>query len=297
MGVNEKDPKIYVLILNYNSAEETICLYKNLTACVDGCLNILIIDNDSKEDDQHQLKENIPAENLIFNKINLGYAGGNNIGIEIALNEKANYVWILNPDVRVEKESLSLLIETLENDSSLAAVGPRIIQRENPNKIFSDGEKIKMDEKGVTSHKNHNLEVARASKGIDYEIDYIAGSSILLNCEAIREIGKLPEDYFLYFEETDWCFKAQKNNWKLAINSNSVVYNLTSIKSSMFHYYFTRNKLVFCKKYHPNYRKVRNYYLQDLLKEIVFKAKGKYLKPYFYSRLKGVISGIIKTSL
>jgi hypothetical protein len=289
--------KVYALILNYNSADDSIYLFKNLKEKQSEYLTVLVIDNNSIEIDSCKLRENIPPENLIFNKKNLGYAAGNNVGIALALKANANYVWILNPDVRVEKDSLSLLIETFENDSTLAAVGPRIIQRENLEKIFSDGEKIEMDEKTVTSHKNHNLEVARAAKGIDYEIDYIAGSSILLNCEAIREIGKLPEEYFLYFEETDWCFNAQKYNWKLAINSNSVVYNLTSIKSSIFYFYFMRNKLIFCKKYHPNYRKVRNYYFQDLIKEIVFRTKGKYLKPYFYSRLKGVISGIIKNSL
>ena len=289
--------KTYAVILNYNSANDSIALFKSLNEQGHRGLHILVIDNNSKDVDKRKLTENIPGANLIWNRKNLGYAAGNNLGIELALKAHADYIWILNPDIRVEKDALSILVETLEKDRNLAAVGPRIIQRENPGKIFSDGEKMIMDETASTLHKNHNLKVGELSTGLDYDIDYIAGSSMLLNSQAIRELGKLPEDYFLYFEETDWCFNARKNNWKLAINSNAEVYNLTSIKTSVFHFYFMRNRLIFCKKYHPDFKKVRNYYLKEILDEISMKFKGKYLRPYFKSRSKGLISGLIKTGL
>jgi len=288
--------KTYAIILNYNSASESVALFKNLEEQHYRYLKILVIDNNSIEEDQRQLKENIPVGNLIFNKINLGYAGGNNIGIEFALNEKAKYVWVLNPDIRVESRTLPILLKTISADKTLAAIGPRIVHRNNPGKIFSDGEMLVMDEKCSTYHKNHNLEVALAPKSIDYDIDYIAGSSILLNCQAIREIGKFPEEYFLYFEETDWCFRAHKNKWKLAVNSHAEVYNLTSIKSAVFNYYFMRNKLIFSKKYHPYFRKVRNYYIKELIGEVGYRFRGNYFKPFFKSRVKGLISGIINTN-
>lgn len=288
--------KVYAVILNYNSADDSIALFKNLKEKQPDYLTVLVIDNNSIEADQLKLKENIPVGNLIFNNTNLGYAGGNNVGIEVALKSNANYVWILNPDVRVEKDSLALLVETMRNDKSLAAVGPRIIQRENPDRIFSDGEKMIMDEKVTTYHKNHNQQVAALPKGIDYDVDYIAGSSILLNVKAIKEIGKLPEDYFLYFEETDWCFKAKQLNWDLAINTNSEVYNLTSLKTSVFNYYFMRNRLIFSRKYHPDYKKVRKYYIKEIISEIMARFKGKYFKPYFNNRAHGLVLGLLKTS-
>ncbi len=286
----------YAIILNYNSASDSVDLFENLEQQHCKYLRILVIDNNSSEEDQLQLKENIPARNLIFNDKNLGYAGGNNIGIEIALNEKADYVWILNPDIRINNQSLPILLKTISEDKTLAAIGPRIIQRNNPNKIFTDGEMLVMNKKCSTIQKNYNLEVSRVPKNIDYDIDYIDGSSILLNCEAIKEIGKLPEEYFLYFEETDWCFRARKHNFRLAVNSNASVYNLTSLKKSVFHYYFMRNRLIFSKKYHPDFIKVRNYYVKELLGEVGYRLKGKYFKPFFKSRVKGLVSGIIKTS-
>lgn len=293
--MNNNQLKVYALILNYNCSSESIALFKNLEDQHYKNLRILVIDNNSSEEEQLQLKENIPSENLILNKINLGYAGGNNIGIEIALSESADYVWILNPDIRVESQTLPILLKTISADKTLAAVGPRIIQRNKKDRIFTDGEKLVLDEKCSTIQKNYNLLVAIVPKKIDYDIDYIDGSSILLNCQAIQKLGVIPEEYFLYFEETDWCFNARKNNWKLAVNSNSNVYNLTSIKNSVFHYYFMRNKLIFSKKYHPEFKKVRNYYVKELLKEIALRFRGNYCKPFIKSRVKGLISGLIKT--
>lgn len=290
-------PQIFALILNYNCSGESILLFRQLTELKFDSLHILVIDNCSSLLDRRNLEENVPALNLVMNKKNLGYAAGNNLGIDIALNAKADYIWVLNPDIRVNRQTLPILLKTISEDKTLAAVGPRIIHRNNTEKIFSDGEMLVMDRKCSTFQKNYNLEILQVPKNIDYNIDYINGSSILLNCKAIREIGKFPEEYFLYFEETDWCFKAHKNNWRLAVNSNASVYNLTSVKKSVFHYYFMRNKLIFSKKYHPEFKKVRNYYIKEVLREVSNRFKGKYLRPFFKSRVKGLISGIVNTSL
>lgn len=287
---------IYAIILNYNSAEESIALYDNLKEGGYGNLNILVIDNASKAADRSQLKQNIPTNALIFNEKNIGYAGGNNVGIEVALIKNADYIWLLNPDIRVKNNTLSILLETALADVSLAAVGSRIIHRTNPSTIFSDGELLLMDEKCSTIHKNSHREVIDVPGGIDYKIDYIDGSCILLNANAINDIGKLSEEYFLYFEETDWCFRARNRKWKLAINSNASVYNLTSVKTDVFHYYFSRNKLIFSKKFHSNFNEVRSYYVKEIMKEFLNRFKGKYFKPYYKSRLKGLLVGILKTA-
>ncbi|MFD2517937.1 glycosyltransferase family 2 protein [Salinimicrobium flavum] len=295
-SVDPKWFKVFAVILNYNSAKESITLFKNLEEQNYKFLEILVIDNDSSESDQFELKENIPSESLIINNKNLGYAGGNNIGIEIALNKKADYVWVLNPDIRVNDQTLPILLKTISEDETLAAVGPRIIHRCNTLKIFSDGEMLVMDKKCSTTQKNYNRIISEIPKTIDYQIDYINGSSILLNCIALRDIGKFPEKYFLYFEETDWCFRAREKKWRLALNSNAVVFNLTSAKESVFHYYFMRNKLIFCKNYHPNFPQVRSYYFKSLLVEVFNRFRGKYFKPYFKSRFEGFISGVFYTT-
>lgn len=290
-------PRITAIVLNYNSSGETIGLYNNLLKVNYDSLEILVIDNASDQIDRQNLEKHIPVESIIFNSENYGYAGGNNKGIEYALQRRTSYVWILNPDIRVEENTLLLLLETIQKDPRLAAIGPRILKRENPEKIFSDGELLLWDEKCSTAQLNAGCSAKEIPGKVNYDIDYIDGSCILMKCAAIREIGQLPENYFLYFEETDWCCKAKRNNWKLAVNSNAIVYNLTSEKKAIFHYYFFRNRLIFAKKYHSNFKLVRKYYVDLLANEFNQRFKGKYLKPYYRSRISGLLAGILRTSL
>lgn len=292
--LNNKE--VYALILNYNSSSDTIALYNSLKSFAFKFLRIIVIDNDSESFDKDCLKRDIPLQDLLFNFKNLGYAGGNNQGIEIALKNNAQFIWLLNPDIRIEEETLPTLLEAFELYENLAAVGPRIIQRENNIKIFSDGEIIKWNPACSTFHLNFNESVSEIDAKINDQVDYIDGSSILLNSAAFREIGKLSQDYFLYFEETDWCIKARQKNWKILVNSHAVVYNLTSRKENVFHYYMMRNRLIFCRKFHPDFREVRTFYFNALLKELYLRlVKGIYLKPYYLSRVKGFLSGTIKT--
>ena len=291
--LENKHPKIYILILNYNCSQETVELYRNILELYKDEIRILIIDNHSKPSDKDYLKNYIPHSNLILNNENRGYAGGNNVGIDIGLKEKVDYIWILNPDIRLVKDTLPVLLETIKDDPSLAAVGPRILKRENPDVIFTDGEKLLMDEKCSTHQKYHGKSKFEIPATIDYDIDYVDGSCILINAKALSELGNLPEEYFLYFEETDWCYRAKKNGWNLAVNSNANVYNLTSLKKETFHYYFMRNRLIFSKKFHPNYKEVRRYYVKLLLKEFLNRFQGKYLNPFYRSRVKGLVAGII----
>ncbi|MCM8569203.1 glycosyltransferase family 2 protein [Gramella jeungdoensis] len=286
--------KVYALILNYNTAEESIKLYNNLADFSFYFLKILIIDNASNNNDINRLKEHIPEDQLILNNSNLGYAGGNNVGLDIALKNNADYVWLLNPDIRVDVHALPLLIETFEENDMLAAVGPRIIRRENRERIFTDGDYILMDENCSTIQKNFNKPVAEVGREINFEVDYIDGSCVMFSADALKKLGRLPEEYFLYFEETDWCFNARSHGWYLGVNTFAVVYNKTSKKRENFHYYFNRNKLIFSKKYHPNYKQVRNYYIKEIFKEFINWLKHGRFRPFFKYYVKGVLAGIYR---
>jgi GT2 family glycosyltransferase len=289
--------KVSAVILNYNTAGETLALYNNVRELDYQNLEIVVVDNASSLRDREQLKDKIPVDCIIFNSKNVGYAGGNNIGLRKAIDDKADFVWILNPDIRVEPDSLKILLRSMQSDYSLAAVGPRILSRENKNKIFTDGEVLDLSNGIHTFHKNHNKPVFKKEVALDYQVDYIDGSSIFLRTTAIKELGFLPEEYFLYWEETDWCTMAKRHNWKLAVNSSAIVYNLNSYKGSNFHYFSNRNKLLFSKKYQLNYREVTKREIQLLFNEVRNRFRGEYLRPYFISRFKGVFSGLLKNAL
>ena len=110
--------------------------------------------------------------------------------------------------------------------------------------------------------------------------------------EAIKELGFLPQEYFLYFEETDWCANAKKNGWLLGIDSFANGYNLKSQKNKIYTYYYNRNRLLFAKKYHPSYRMVCFYYLQIISKKVFRTLLNKKSSPFLKWEVKGVLDGI-----
>lgn len=283
----------YALVLNYNSVDETLELYDQLKRFYSEELQILIIDNNSEKEDILKLKKNIPSQQLLLSNKNLGYAGGNNLGIKSALKAGAEYIWVLNPDIRVDRTSLKILRESLIKDETLAAIGPRIVQRENKDKIFCDGGLVIFNSSCSTILKNHNKSCKDIGVGLDYDISYIDGSSILFRSETFKRIGLLPQKYFLYFEETDWCFRAREKGWRLAINSNASVFNLSTLKNSRYIYYTTRNRLIFAKKYHPKFSKVRKHYLKAILKDSYNSIAHGQRTPHLKNRILGIIAGNI----
>lgn len=277
------------LILNYNSSNETIRLYEQLKEFYP-TLALIIIDNLSNKKDVENLKRNINKENLILNNKNLGYAGGNNIGISKAIELGFKYVWILNPDISVNKDTLPKLLNTVKKEKKIAAVGPRICFRNDKNKIYSDGGIIDFNTY-KTFHINTNKEITKTSSNI-LEVDYVNGSTILLNIEAIKSIGMLYEPFFLYYEETEWCLRAKKDQWKVQVNPNSVAYHLSSEKTKTYYYYMFRNRLLLAKIIKTDYGKIKKVVFKEFLRELKRSIKNKKISAYFFVRLKGVIDAI-----
>lgn len=148
---------------------------------------------------------------------NGGFAAGNNIGIKYALaKDDFEYVWLLNNDTVIEKNSLSLLKKyATENDLGIS--GSALMYYHNPKEIQAYGGHINK----FFGTGSHILQVSEIEK----KLDYIVGASFLINKKVIDMMGLLPEEYFLYYEETDYCFNARNNGFKLGIATESVVYH------------------------------------------------------------------------
>lgn len=287
--------KILALILNYNSSFDTVRLYNELEYFYPN-IGRIIIDNNSSIIDKKYLKKNINSTDLMFNYSNFGYAGGNNVGIKRAIKEGAKYIWILNPDIKITKNSLPILIDTIKNDHTIAAVGPRICYRNKPTTIYSDGGIIIQEKGFFTTHKNSNKQISSVSI-LEKEnlVDYVNGSAMLIQVETFKHIGAFREDFFLYFEETEWCLRASKQNYKLIVNTDAVVYHASSEKSSLYHFYMTRNRIWLAK--------IQNRYVFKTIKEVVKTVFLQFIKEFkkgkislnTKARIKGVVAGVFRT--
>lgn len=242
---------VYVIILNYNGYEDTIKCIQSVKKSTYQKLRIIVIDNGSKDFSENRIKEVFPDIYIIQTGKNAGFAGGNNIGIRYALQEGADYICLLNNDVLVAEDMISILVKVLkENERRI--VGPAtMIWREEI--IHSTGLKINFS-KGTARLINLKENYERVEKCPIY-CDYLEGTCLMFAPNLIQEVGLIPEEYFLYYEETEWCCKAKKRRYdivcipqaKLWHKGSASVNKITGLKL----YFEDRNRVLFERRNAP----------------------------------------------
>lgn len=272
----------YIVVLNWNSAKETIACISSLIS-LNGYENnkIIICDNDSKIDSYNaildyllskfnndflELKEDDISNQdfkyrfyLIRNKKNYGYAGGNNVGIRFALNSKdMKYVWVLNNDTVVDKEALNEMILKFEQKESLGICGSRLIDYYDKNTVQSVGGVINTWT-CLTYPVGANLKINDLidESYIEEKIDFVVGASLLFSRDFLEKVGLLCEDYFLYYEEIDICNRAKANGFDVGVASKSFVYHIeggSTVKeiSDLSDYLSVKNRILVSRKFYKN---------------------------------------------
>ena len=284
----------YIIILNYNGWKDTIeCL--NSLSCIQEDCKIVLIDNKSTNDSIDKLEKSIQnqkelSSNLIFIKSseNNGYAAGNNIGIKyVESQEDAQFIWILNNDTLIQEDTFKNLINCYKNleNENIALLGSKIL-----NEDFS------IQSIGYLNSKYTEDEIKSKSS---IEVEHISGCSIFFRADKIKEIGYIPEEYFLYYEETDWMKHIKQKGFKIftCLSSQLIHKHAKStggIYSPFVIYYMTRNQILFNKKYLNSIQ----YYLfitkmisRNLLKIIFYSFKNlKSSKSIFTGTIDGILN-------
>lgn len=210
-------PIIFVVLVTWNNWADTIRCLKSLEALDLANLRTIIVDNGSKDDSIAQLRSAYPSLPIIENGRNLGFAAGCNVGICDALNKGADYVWLLNTDTVVSPNSLNAMVNCAEKDPNIGAVGSVIYYMGDPMRIQAwGGGKV-------------NFWLGRARSQTepvkDEDLDFICGASMLIPRSAIESVGLLDEQFFMFWEETDYCLRLRAAGRRLAIATGSVVYH------------------------------------------------------------------------
>lgn len=210
---------------------------------------------------------------------NLGFAGGNNVALK-CLQDSAEeaFVFLLNPDVVLKLDALAQLHSSFEPmQRELFVSGIAIMDYQQPDKKLSAG--------GVKIFKPIGL--IRPVIDEHQSVDYIYGGALFTNTYTLRQVGLLPEEYFLYWEETDWCTKAKRMGVPFYLFQKAVCYDKvgTSIgRGFVSEYFFTRNAFYFYKKYFP-------FFLTSLFLFQIVRLFIKFAKLRF-DLAKGIIAGL-----
>lgn len=236
------------MVLNHQNSKDALRAVASLFESVPRP-SIVVVDNGSPPSQLDMLRSGLPTDvSFIESGENLGYAGGNNLGISVALRAGADFVWILNADVVVEPVALRLLLDAAASHPRAGIIGSRVLHGRSDEIWFNGGE-IVWGRGGATRHLGMGKTDTEVPALGSAAVDYVTGAAMLVRSAVFADVGLLPEDYFLYFEETDFSVRARLAGWWAMIEPRSRVRHFKRSSGSLpqpyFVYYFIRNRIVF----------------------------------------------------
>ncbi|HAJ2684103.1 glycosyltransferase family 2 protein [Klebsiella quasipneumoniae] len=282
---------VYIVVLNWNGWKDTLSCLDSLIELSYNEYKIVVCDNNSSNDsvkritdwyeskkDSHPYLVDADYQYLDLSNLdsfssqakkgfyliqtgsNLGFAGGNNVGLRFALNQNdMSHVWILNNDTIVEPSALSALTNKVSTDNKIGLCGSRMVYFHDRDKLQGIGGQYK-PLLATTRHiaEGEPADTVFDERVIEKELDYVIGASMLITRACLEDVGLLSEDYFLYFEEFDYCQRLANRGYRFSIATDSWVYHkeggsTESGRSVVSDFYQVRNRLIITKKYFPKY--------------------------------------------
>lgn len=269
----QNEYNLSIITINYNGLKDTCDLIDSLPL-EDKSLEVIVVDNASKEDEASIIASRYPQVKVIRSEQNLGFAGGNNLGIKAALGR---YLFFINNDtiLRCKKEDVRCkmffqpLTDRLESSPEIGMVCPKI--------RFAWGNKP-IQFAGYTplsryTMRNHSIGFGEKDKGqydTAHPTPYAHGAAMMVKREAIEKVGLMPECYFLYYEELDWSMMFTRAGYTIWYEPACTIYHkesqATGQNSPLKTYYLTRNRLLFVKR---NIKGLRRYITHTYLLLVV----------------------------
>lgn len=214
-------PKVSIIVLNWNGKKFLKDCLSSLAQLTYSRVEIIVVDNNSADGSQEFVKTNYQKVILIENKENYGYAKGNNIGFKASTGD---YILILNNDTIVTPNFLSSLIKDFEDNPRIACLQPQI--RLSENKQLLDGVGAFLTFTGFLYHFGYLKDRMQAKYNKKMKIFSAKGACMLLRRKAIEKVGLFDEDFFIFFEETDLCFRLWLAGYSVVYEPKSVIYHL-----------------------------------------------------------------------
>ncbi len=244
-------PYVISIILNTNRRQDTLECLASLAQSDYANQQSIVLDNHSTDGSVAAIRAAFPAVQIIELAKNQGYAGNNNVGIQAALAQGADWIFVLNEDTIVDPACLRELIRWGESDPGIGIVGPMVYHHDEPNVIQSGGGQLSRQWDSVHVAKD---EVDRGQLTQPHRVDWISGCAILVRRAVIEAVGMIDERFYYFWEETEWCIRAGKAGWQIfhvpqAKLWHKGVQRNYRAKPSLI-YYSTRNRLLVLAKHH-----------------------------------------------
>jgi|SRR3989344_228860 len=229
---------VSVVVLNWNGKDHLKTCLSSLSKVPYRPLELIVVDNNSSDGSVEMVKEIFPNVKVIQNKKNLGYAGGNNIGIK---KSKGEYIFVLNNDTEVDKDFLNPLVDDMDSDKNIVCVQPKLVYATAQDILNAVGSFFTSS--GFLYHYGYR----KSAKLPQYQkklLIYTAkGAAMLFRKSALDKVGLFDEDFFIFFEETDLCHRLWLSGYKVMYEPKSIVYHFEAVDTGRQMGDYTRNYL------------------------------------------------------
>jgi GT2 family glycosyltransferase len=245
---------VVAIVLNWNGLDDTLACVDSLARQTYAPLAVLVVDNGSRVSPRARLAARHPAVEVVENGRNLGYTGGNNVGIRLALARSRELIWLLNNDTTVEPDTLERLVDAARHHPDAAIVGGKVLYMDRPDTLWTAWGRVTWLQslialEGCDVPDDGTFDVERA-------VPWIPGCSILLRAQALREVGLLDERFFAYHEDVEWAARARAAGWTVWFTGGARTYHAVHGSSGGERHYggfrkylSARNSVLYAKRH------------------------------------------------
>ena len=246
-------PKVTVIILTWNRVDDIVMCLESFDIVDYPNLEVMVVDNASADVTVEVVRRRFPWTTLIVNDDNLGYVGGNNVGIRRALADGTDYVFVLNSDTKMTRTCLPELVRTMQSDPRIAIAGAKNLYMQNPTYTWGKYGKLNWGPMLCTTHGRFVKDYPEPSP---QDVDWIIGNGCMMSRQALEEIGIFDENFFQVNEDVDWCVRARKKGYRCVYVDTAAIHHRGASSADLsqplqfsYGYFLGRNAIMFAKKH------------------------------------------------
>ncbi len=236
-------PSVYVILVNWNGREITLDCLASLQRVRYPAMRVLVVDNGSADDSVAAMHSGFPAVEVLALGENRRFAGGNNAGMQKALEAGADFILLLNNDTIVDPDFLPPLLDRFQREERCGMVVPKIYYHHAPDTLWYAGGEISFWS-GTMRHRGIR-EVDHGQYDFATETDYATGCCILLSRDVVRRVGEMDESFYMYTEDADWSMRTRRAGYRILFEPRSHIWHKLSVSTGGHLSFFKlRNKLI-----------------------------------------------------